>query len=202
MVFESQVNSETMRIILSILALLFGAAMAQEVPQSPAHSFAPATNQTFYLDLDTAAGAYSRWRHDDLGSLSGMRATIRVLRIREDAKWAPAFSLWLQDTKGGKEHYRLAVRFVAHGQKTPLTAEVARTERGKLIGAEKLKTTVGLNESVELQIDWATPHSVGIKIGNSETRTVDVPWSINSVGISVSTGELEVDPLVLGSISQ
>jgi hypothetical protein len=62
--------------------------------------------------------------------------------------------------------------------------------------------TMGLNQSVALQIDWATPHSVRIKIGDSETHRVDVPWSINSVGISVSTGELEVDPLELGSISK
>jgi hypothetical protein len=188
-----------------IFAVLFGAAaLAQDVPQSlpPAQSFAPATNQTFYLDLDTAAGAYSQWRHDDLGSLSGMRATIRVLRIREDARWAPDFSLWLQDTATGKEQHRLAVRFFAHRQRTPLTAEVAQIERGKLVSSEKLNTTIGLNESVAVQIDWATPHSVRIKIGDSETRRVDVPWSINNAGISVSTGELEVDPLVFGSISQ
>ncbi len=64
---------------------------------------------------------------------------------------------WLQDTEAGKEQYRLAVQFVTHRQKTPLTAQVVQTERGKMVSTDKLITTMGLNESVALQIDWATP---------------------------------------------
>jgi hypothetical protein len=191
-----------MRTVFVILAVFFGAALAQDTHQShpPAQSFAPATGQTFYLDLDTAESAYSQWRHDDLGSLSAMRATIRVLRVRKAAKWDPAFSLWLQKTEAGQMRNRVELQLVAPHGKPPLLIRVVQFEGGKSVATESSNKTIGLNENLTVEIAWGTPHTATIKIGDSETHKVSIPWLIDSVGVSVSTGEMEVNPLVLGGV--
>jgi len=191
-----------MRTVVVILLVFCGAALAQDAHQSPppAQSFVPAISQTFYLDLDTAEGVYSQWRHDDLGSLSAMQATIRILRVRKAAKWDPAFSLWLQKTEAGQMRNRVELQLVAPHGKPPLVIRVVRFEGGKPVATESSNKTIGLNENPPVEIDWGTPHTATIKIGDSETHKVSVPWSIDSVGVSVSTGEMEVSPLVLGDV--
>lgn len=121
---------------LTILALVFsvllGCAHKQRrvasvpgrsnVDTGNSRSFIPAAGQSFYLDLDTAEGAFSLWRHYDLGSLSALRATIRILRIREDLKWAPSFTIFLQDTKTGPlPRNGVGVQFAPVDRKLPLT---------------------------------------------------------------------------------
>jgi hypothetical protein len=77
---------------------------------------------------------------------------------------------------------------------------VVRFEGGKSVATESSNKTIGLDENLTVEISWGTPHTATIKIGDSETHKVSVPWSIDSVGVSVSTGEMEVSPLVLGDV--
>jgi len=192
-----------MKSLWIVLIALLGTSLAQNVAQSPpsAPLFLPAAGQRFYFDLDTAGGSFSEWRHDDLSSLSALRATVRILRMREDVIWSPAFSLWLQHTEGGKKQQRLALQFFTDHHRTPLATQLIQTESGRQSKPERLNTALGLNESIVVEIDWSVPHAVAIKIGNAEARRVAISWPINSVGVSVSTGEMEVDPIEFGTTS-
>src|SRR5437899_4885131 len=87
------------RIVATPVSFLVGLAIIAQSsghPQLATQAFAPAPGQSFFLDLDSAAGAFSQWRHDELGSLNSLRALLRVPRIRKDRKWLPTFSIALQ----------------------------------------------------------------------------------------------------------
>ena len=193
-----------MRTLLITVTAFLGAALVQNSTQlpPPAQAFVPATSQTFYLDLDTAEGAYSQWRHDDLGSLSAMRATIHIPSLRRDPKWAPTFSLWLQNTEAGQARNRLALQLSAPDRKPPLVVRVVQVEDGKLVSTESLSRTIDLNDNLVVEMVWGTPHMVTIRINDAEVHKVSIPWYIDSVGVSASTGQLKVDPLVLGSLGK
>jgi hypothetical protein len=186
---------------LLVTVIFLCAALAQNSTQlPPAQTFVPATSQTFFLDLDTTEGAFSQWRHDDLGSLSAMRATIHIPRLGRDPRWAPTFSLWLQHTEAGQARDRIGLQLLAANRKPPLVVRIVQVEDGKLVSTESFSRTVDLNESLVVEMVWGTPHMVTIRIGDSEVHTASIPWYIDSVGVSASTGQLKVDPLVLGSL--
>jgi hypothetical protein len=164
---------------------------------SSKESFAPSANQRFYLDLDTAEGSFSQWRHEDLRSLNALSATIRVPRLRKDSKWLPAFTIWLQDVGVGEQRHQIGVQLTAPNRKPPLEVRVIRIDKKELIGSEILPLKVGLDEDLPVEMVWATPNTVWMKVGE-QTRTITVPWVVESVGLSASTGQMKVDPLILG----
>ena len=163
-------------------------------------SFVPDPGQTFSLDLDTATGRYSNWRHNNLGAVSALLATIRIPALRKDAKWRPVFSVWVQKTESGHVLDRVGIQFFTRTQEFPLAIRVVRTEAGKLTLTETSAKEVKMNEAVTVQILWTTPNIVTIKIGESETHNVKIPWSIDSVEIAASTGEMKLDPLIFGNV--
>jgi len=79
---------------------------------------------------------------------------------------------------------------------------VVQGEDGKLVTTETLDRTLALNESLFVEMTWLRPHVVTIRIGDSEVHEINIPWSIDSVGVTASTGELIIDPLVLGGPSK
>jgi hypothetical protein len=189
-----------MRTIPVVLIAFLGCVLAQDT-QRLVGSFSPVPSQVFYLELDTAAGASSLWRHDVVGSLRALQATVRVPMIRPDPKWSPTFSLWLQKNEAGQKHSRVTLQFSSPNQKPPLTIRILRGDDGKLVADESSDTMVNLGESVNLEMVWTNPNALMIKIGNSEVHKMAIPWAIDSVGISASTGEMVVDPLVLGNVT-
>jgi hypothetical protein len=164
---------------------------------SSTESFAPSANQHFYLDLDTAAGSFSQWRHEDLGSLSALSATIRIPRLRNDSKWLPTFIIWLQDAEAGAQH-RIEVQLTAPNKKPPLEVRILNVDKNVLSGSETLPLKVGLGEDLPIEMTWATSNAVTVTIGE-QTRTITVPWRVECVGVSASTGQMKVDPLILGT---
>src|ERR1019366_9320016 len=193
-----------MRTLLIIVTASLGVVLAQSTPQSPLpeQSFVAATGQRFYLDLDTAEGNYSEWRHEDLSSLSAMRATIRFPRVGKDPKWAPTFSLWLQKTEAGRTRNSVGLQLFAPSRKPPLSVRVVQLEDGKVVSTENLRRAIDLNENLVVEMAWETPHIVAIRIGETEVHKVSIPWSIDSVAVGASTGELKVDPLVMGNLGK
>jgi hypothetical protein len=192
-------------LLIVVMIVLVSASLAPDARRrqlSSVQSFVAAPGQTFSLDLDTAAGAYSNWRHHDLGTLSALRATIRIPVIRKDPKWAPAFSLWVQKSESGQVLDRIGVQFFAPNQKPPLAIRVVQFQAGKLTLTENSGKTISINESVTVEIVWATPNMVTIKIGDSETHNLSVPWSIDSAEVTASTGEMKVDTLVFSTIGR
>jgi hypothetical protein len=144
------------------------------------------------LDLDTAEGAFSQWRHEDIKSLTALNAKMRVPSLRKDEKWLPVFAIWLQ----GGEH-RIGVQLRAPKRQPPLEVRIVRSDKKELVGSEDLPTTIGLNEDLPVEMVWATPNSVTLKVGD-QTRKIQVPWVVESVVVTASTGQLKVDPLILG----
>lgn len=48
---------------------------------------------------------------------------------------------------------------------------------------------------------WATPHLVVIRIGDAEEKAIQIPWVASRVEVTGSTGEVKLDPLVLGTMT-
>ena len=181
-------------------ALDFIESIPSQQQPSALVSFVPDPGQTFSLDLDTATGRYSNWRHDNLGAVSALWANIRIPALRKDAKSRPVFSVWVQKTESGHVLDTAGIQFFTRTQEFPLAIRVVRTEAGKLTLTEPSAKEVKMNEAVTVQILWTTPNMITIKIGESETHNVKIPWSIDSVEIAASTGEMKVDPLIFGSV--
>jgi hypothetical protein len=188
---------------LFLAVVFFGCSLALDAQESapPAQTFAPSAGQTFYLDLDTAEGAVSEWSHKDLGSLSALRATLRVPRLRKHDKWFPTFSVFLDNGETGQARNRVGLELWAPDRKPPLRVRLIQSVAGKL-SEHSSNRTVDLGENLNVEMIWQTPHTITIKIGDSESHTVNIPWSVNGVSVSASTGQMEVDPLALGSIGR
>jgi hypothetical protein len=191
-----------MRKLTSFLPIYLCVALSLGArPQSTSlESFVPSPSQVFYLDLDTAEGSFSQWRHEGLASLSALSATIRVPRLRNDRKWDSTFGIWLQDAGIGEERRRLGVRLTAPRKKPPLGIQIIQTDKRELISSETLPIEVGLDENLTVGMVWATPHSVTITVGERETRTIPLLWLVESIAVTASTGQMKIDPLVLGTV--
>jgi hypothetical protein len=160
--------------------------------------FIKAAGQTYYLDLDTKEGAFSEWRNDDIGAFTALRATVRIPTIRKDPKWSPNFVILI---RGGDQSVFgiVGVRFVAPERTSPLTIEVVqRLADGRLVTQYRVDKTLKLDEKIDIDMDWSTPGTVTIKVG-ANSYTLNILSQIEHVQVSASTGEMTVDPLVLGS---
>jgi hypothetical protein len=188
---------------LFLLAALPSVALGQTLDKSAqAHaSFKPGIGQRFYIDLDSAEGAYSEWRHDDLSGLCALRASLRVLRLRQDTKSLPGFTIWLQEGPVGAKTRRLGIQFWAKQSKPPLQIRIIEDDGPRLVGVHDLTATVGLDVDVSVDVFWL-PKSVIVKIGANETHTFSRQWEIKHLAITAATGELKVDPLVLGCVQK
>jgi hypothetical protein len=81
------------------LSLTLLAGTFQTKPASPTPSFVRAPGQKFYLDLDAKEGSFSQWRHDELGSLTGLRATVSIPRVGRGPNFAAVFAFLLQESE-------------------------------------------------------------------------------------------------------
>jgi hypothetical protein len=191
------------RIAATPVNVLVGLAV---IAQSSGHAqlatqaFEPAPGQAFYLDLDSAAGAFSQWRHDELGSLNSLRAVLRVPRIRKDRKWLPTFSIALQSKDPKTLANDLLFQVVALDGKLPMKMRLTGHVDGQPTQEVPFQTTLSLNEDLKLDITWRPQQSITIKIGGAETRAVRIGWPVSSVIVAGSTGQLKIDPLVFGTV--
>jgi hypothetical protein len=180
----------------------FATAQEPNHPQPAMNSnFVPATGQAFYLDLDSAAGAFSKWRHDDLGSLNSMQAVLRVVRLRKDNKWRPTFSIGLDDGHEPAPN-SIWLQIIDVDGRGPMKVRLGGYLAGKPIETIAFTTITHLNDELKVVISWAADGIVKVNVGDSESRTIRVPWQVQSAVVAGSTGELKVDRLVLGRISE
>jgi hypothetical protein len=137
------------RIIVALLGfVLFAQAKAQPLDQSifGIQPFVATPGQAFYLDLDSAPGQFSQWRHEDLGSLNGLRAIVSVPRLRTDSKWGAAFTIYLQSKDDMKSANSLGLQLVALDRNPPLTMRLVGRRNGMPIPQIQLQTTLELKE--------------------------------------------------------
>lgn len=160
--------------------------------------FIKATGQTYYLDLDTKEGAASEWRLDDLGTVTALRATVSIPTIRQDPTWSPNFVILLRGGDQSKQN-SAGVRISTSDRNSPLIIQVVQSlAGGRLADVYSAGKTLEMNEKIDIEMDWSSPGTVTIKIGAS-LYTLKIPSKIERVQISSSTGEMLVDPLVMGS---
>jgi hypothetical protein len=192
----------TRRIVAAAFCLLTcGVSMAQPQDQSApgAQEFVVAPGQTFYLDLDSPGGKFSEWRHEDVKSLSGLRAVVRVPRIRKDSKWLPAFTISLESNDDENSANALGLQLATgRNKKPPLSIRLIGRLNGKPIEAIPLQKSLALDEKVAIEMSWPTPKAIVVTVGD-ESHTINVPWTVGKVVISGSTGEVKVDPLTFAS---
>jgi hypothetical protein len=186
-------SEERMRIQLHTLALSLTLllAMSSVTPFSMAQEFVGAANQTFYLDLDTQEGAYSQWRQDDTASLTSLRAKVRILRVGKDKRYAPAFTIAVQNRT---TKYSAGVQLYSPDRKPLLVFRDIRQDKYSYVGFDR---RLKLDEPIDIEMNWATPKVLIVKVGG-ETKKLELASPIDSIAISASTGELKVEPLELG----
>jgi hypothetical protein len=183
--------------LLSVLVCLSAVTTSRGNALLIAERFEPAAGQAFSLDIDAAAGTYSQWRHDELGSLNSLRATFHVPRIRKDRKWSPSFFVGVQGEKSnGKD---IGLQVVAVDGHLPMTMLLSGHLGGKPIVDTPLKTILKLDEEVTIQITWLSQQWIRISIGDSEMRTAEIAWPVISAVVGASTGEVLIDPLRFGT---
>jgi hypothetical protein len=187
--------------LLSPLFLLCIVSNAQlpNPSNSAAQAFAPAPGQKFFLDLDSAPGTFSVWRTDDLGSMNSMQAIIRVIRLRKDPSWQPAFSIGLADSASEVPRNSLFVQVFTESGKAPMKIRLTGKVDGKAIQAIQFQGTVGLNEELHIALAWGSGQEVTFNVADTETRTIRAPWQVKSAIVTGSTGEFRVQQLLLGA---
>ena len=177
--------------------------MAQPPGQSvlATQAFIPAPGQAFSIDLDSPAGRFSQWLHEDVTTLTSLRAVVRVLTLRKDTRWRPAFTICLESSDDESLQNSLCLQLAALDQKPPLTIRLVGSLNGEPIEETGLRTTLKLNEALKIDMGWRTPQVIMIRVGDAEALNVKVPWSVSKMRITGSTGEMVVKPLVFGGIA-
>jgi hypothetical protein len=146
------------RLIAMVLGgLVCGHALAQSSNPSPglAQAFLPAPGQRFYLDLDSQAGAFSQWLHDDVRALNSLRAVLRVPRLGNDARWLPGFTISLASNETKDVANDLGLQVVAVNRKPPMTMRLVGHLAGNRTQEIPLTTTLKLNEDLTVEMRWA-----------------------------------------------
>jgi len=156
----------------------------------------PASVQTFHIDLDTEQGHASFWRYDNLGSSTTLHGTIKISAVRKDPKWMPIFMITLRQESNPSEAVR--IQFAAPKKTPPLVILVGRySASGDPVEQQVVNKTLDLDAAIDIDVDWSTQGTVTFKVGDAGTYTFKIPWKIETIEVSSSTGEMIVDPLEL-----
>jgi hypothetical protein len=186
-----------MKIAQVLLAVLMGAFFVNaQLTRPTPDAFVAAPGQKFYLDLDTAEGRFSQWRHDDLGTLNALHASIRIPRVRKDPRWAPSFMIAVQNTEPGRRRM-VALQILSLDRKPPFSLRVIEADDGKIKQTESFSSEPGFDQTIEVEINWATRNLVVVTVG-SQVHRISVDWPIDNVAVTSSTGQLKADPIVFG----
>jgi len=144
------------------------------------------------LDFDTQSGNYSGWQIADVGSINAIRTTLQVHRLGNDPRWIPTFSIILANSDRN-----VVFQLVSPKDDPPLFMFLKRHEGGKSADEQQFSTTVGVDEKLDVSIDWTPDGTVTVRAGE-ETRTINLGAPVTSLQLSGSTGEIEFNPLRIG----
>jgi hypothetical protein len=199
---------------LAVAAGFAGAAHAE--------TFTPAPNAVYVIDLDTQAGAFSRWRLSDLTGFNALRGRVTFVRKGSDRQVPPVFRVAL-----GDDQQQAWLQITAMPQSGPLIARVYRLEGQTEVDVLYFSATPNYREPFDLKIEWTpdgrvsflltsqaagTPIDIGpVQAGGrarpaqpapasegAERREVFLGRAPTWLLIDNSTGEVTIDPLQLG----
>jgi hypothetical protein len=175
-------------LMVTVLVVGFAGAAAR------ADDFRPAPGLgSLVLDFDTDAGKYSQWKLQDLTGIDAVRTTLQVHRIGMDERWAPGFAIGLENTQA-----TVFFRIISPTREAPFEIHLIRFEGGKTTVDELFKTTLGLDEKLDVAFAWGADGTVTVKLGNGETLNVALGGVASTLQFSGSTGEVEFNPLQIG----
>ena len=183
---------------ISLLAAVFSLLLAGSA--APAQTFTAAPNNKFLVDLDTMDGHFSNWEHDDLGSLNALRASLKVTRLGNIAKWLPYFTVWLYAKSPGSNGV-CGLVLDAPARKPPLNARLDCRIDGSKVTPQPFSKTLNVNEAVDLEMSWIDANKLTVRLG-TETRTLPLPWGVSKLAVSSSTGEFVLTDLTLGTMAR
>jgi hypothetical protein len=144
------------------------------------------------LDQDTANGKYSVWRIAHPETLNAIRTAVQVHRLGQDDRWAPGFGIFLKS--GDKE---VAFQIFSDTRQPPLAMHLFANKDGTTTEDQKFAATLGLDQKLDLAIDWTADGVVTVEAGG-EKHTIALGAPVTSVDFSSSTGEVEFNPLQIG----
>lgn len=154
-------------------------------------TFTPAPHQYFSLDLDTKDGNFSNWDINDVTSLSGLRASVGVSRLGKHDRWLPYFLIKVV-TRAGQ--FGLALE--AADWKPPVAIyTLVNNKKAERIGE------IAVGQTVNVELNWSRPGALSVRAG-SAARQLSLPSAVTKVGVSASTGELNVHSIALGTFAQ
>ncbi|HME80893.1 MAG TPA: hypothetical protein VKF82_02340 [Candidatus Eremiobacteraceae bacterium] len=168
---------------------------------SPPRGFARTPGRVFYLDLDTMSGHQSSWDQQEIAPSSVLHARFRVVRLGQDAYFVPAFWFWARSLGPKPDSMEAGLELSpTDGLRSPFGFRAAYYDGHRLSQVHLFKLRPALLQWIGVTIDWTTPHRVTISLSDGESHSLQIPWTVGSVKVSSSTGEIEVDPLELGMI--
>ena len=144
------------------------------------------------LDFDTQSGSYSGWVISDIGSINAVHATLQIHRLGSDPKWAPSFSIIISNGDS-----RVAFKILALPGESSLIMQLARSAKENSDDPQLLGT-LGLNQAVDVAIEWTADGTVTVTAGK-ETRTAVLGAPAKALEFVGSTGEVEFNPLQIGT---
>jgi len=158
-----------------------------------AESFTPSPPGSMVLDLDTQGGNFSAWRIEDAQAINTIHATLQVDRLGLDPHWAPGFTIsFINGTD------RVMFRIQSADRKPPLTMRLVMMKNDKTADEQDYLATVGMDEKLELTMTWTADGAVSARAGD-EKRTIALGAPVRAVEIAGSTGEVELNPLTIGT---
>ena len=143
------------------------------------------------FDLDVAAGRYSYWRLESLGSATRLEAEFQVVVLRRHRDWGPGFSFSL---KSGDS--TLMVQLATTAGNAPLNASVQHYVADDVVDQTGLAGSFMLLDTITLGLDWSSAGRVLVTLG-ANSRSVKLPFRPQSLEVITSTGEMTVHRMVL-----
>jgi hypothetical protein len=147
------------------------------------------------LDLDTADGKYSAWEVHDLRAIDAVRTTLQVHRLGDDPRWAPTFTINISTAVDSA-----IFQILSATRQPPLSMHATHRVDKSDVDEKIFTTTLGLDQKLEVSVDWTAGGEVTIRLGSGESYTVQLKGPPTSLQFTDSTGEFELNPLRLGRV--
>ena len=168
-------------LLFTLLAFISSNALAEVFQEVP--------GQKFHFDMDTRDGAFSEWRHDDLASVSALRATLEFQRLGKHEKWLPGSRILVTTSDGD-----YGISLTADHSKPPMRMALVRKEGW---GTGSIKN-IAVGERITIEMDWSHSNLLLIRLGDGQPYELALTSPVKGLYFSASTGELTVHSLVLG----
>jgi hypothetical protein len=182
-------RSWTLRCLL--ISLASALSIISISTRSRAQSFVGTPNQRFTIDLNTGGGNSSAWINKNLGSATGLRATIEISKIEMMGRPAPSFAIAVGTVDTGSGLLLVA-------SKRSSAIRLYAVVQNRIV--KTLGQAIGLKESVDINLDWHRAGIVTLRVGGGRIHQLAAPAQVTALLIASRSGELKIK-MSLGQLS-